>query len=115
MQQLATARVILLSVAGSYLLSALILAWVRSRGETVATFAIVGWAVTGALGLVLALLLAPQRLAVWVGLLVVLGPWMVYATIGDAGEKRIVMTIVDLAGVGAIGLALWQAWPMMRS
>ena len=114
MQQLATARVIFICIAASYLLSAAILGWVRSRGEAVAAFAIAGWAITGVVGIALSLLLASQRPIVWIGLLVALVPWMVYALIGDAGEKRIFMTIADAAGLGAIVWALWLSWPQMR-
>ena len=106
MRELTMARWIFAGVAATYVLSALMLAWFRSRGEAVAAWVIAGWLLTGIAGMVMAWQLTEKRPALWWGLLLALGPWMVYATIGDAAEKHWVMTALDVAGLIAIGWAL---------
>lgn len=104
---LQSARVILISVAASYVLSAVILLVVRLRGTTVPAWVIGGWLVTGVAGVALGYLLAPGRAGVWVAAGVVLLPWMIYSTYGDAMQRSYVMTTVDILGVLAIVYALY--------
>src|SRR4051812_27988412 len=73
-RSIAVARMIMLIVSASYLLSAIILAVIRSRGEVVPGWVIAGWAITGALGVGLSLALAPGRPIVWLALLIVTAP-----------------------------------------
>ena len=113
MRGLIVARWIFAGIAASYVLSALMLAWVRSRGETVPAWVIGGWLITGLAGLALACGLAEKRPAIWWGLLIILGPWMLYALIGDTTEKHWFMSGLDLAGLIAIARALQLAWPLM--
>ena len=113
MRELIVARWIFAGIAASYILSALLLAWVRSHGETVPAWVIGGWLVTGLAGLALAYALAEKRPAIWWGLLIALVPWMLYALIGDTTEKHWFMAALDLAGLIAIARALQLTWPMM--
>ena len=102
----APAKVMIFVLAASYVLSAAILAFARYKGETVPTYVIALWAVTGVAAFALAPLLAPGRALVWVGLLVALAPWMAWSLYGDGREGRWVMVAVDALGLAAIAFAL---------
>lgn len=105
-QTFAAARLILLIIAGSYVLSALILMVVKSRGETVPIWVIATWLLTGLIGAALATALAPARPAVWIGLLLALGPWMLYSFYGDLRLGHWIIAFTDVAALVAIGYAL---------
>ncbi len=113
MRELAIARWIFAGVAATYVLSAAMLLWVRSRGEVVPGWVIGAWLATGVAGIVLAFFLARERPVVWWALLVVLVPWMIYALVGDALEKHWFMAGLDAAALIAIARALQMAWPFM--
>ena len=113
MRELVAAKSILFFVAASYVLSALILGVVRLCGETVPGWVIGGWMTTGIAGMILAKMLTEHRPAIWWGLLIALGPWMVYAMIGDFRERHWIMGGVDIAGLLAIGWSLAKVWAMM--
>ncbi len=113
MRELNIARWIFLSIAASYVISAMMLAWVRYRGETVPSWVIGGWLITGLASIAFALNLGEKRAMMWWGLLLALGPWMIYALIGDTTEKHWFMAGLDLAGLIAIARALQISWPMM--
>jgi hypothetical protein len=107
---LQSARVILISVAASYVLSAVILLVVRLRGATISAWVVGGWLVTGLAGIALGYLLGPGRGGVWVAAGVVLLPWMIYSTYGDAMQRSYVMTTVDVLGMLAIVYALYLSY-----
>jgi hypothetical protein len=102
-------RLLLAVVAGTYLLSAGLLAAARSRGAKVEAWVIGGWLLTGLAGLALAAALRPGRPAVWAGLLAALVPWMLYSLAYDARERIWVMVAADVAGLAAIAAGLWMA------
>jgi hypothetical protein len=99
-------RILLLVVAASYLLSAGLLAAARLRGVRMEHWVIAGWLLTGLAGATLAAALQPGRPVVWVGLLVALGPWMLYSLAYDVREGVWVMVAADVAGLAAIALGL---------
>ena len=103
---IALARVILFWVSVSYVFSAAMLGLARFRGQPVPTWAIAGWLTTGIAGVALSLVLAPQRSAVWVGLLIFLGPWMVYSLVEDTRRGYWPVALADIAGLGAIAYSL---------
>ena len=105
-----TAKLILYIVAGSYLVSAAMLGVMRARGTTVPAWVIAGWLLTGLIGLALTAALGPGRGGVWWGLLVALGPWMVYALVGDLRLGHYVIAAIDVAGLSAIAYALAITW-----
>ena len=104
---LATSKLILAILCGSYLLSAVLLGVARSRGETVPVAVIAGWAVLGLIGFALLPALQPGRLGVIVALCVVLGPWMAYSLVRDLIGGHWIIAITDIAGLAAIGYSLW--------
>lgn len=113
MRELIIARWIFAGVAATYVLSAAMLLWVRSRGEVVPGWVIGGWLSTGVAGIVLAFFLTEQRPVIWWALLVVLVPWMIYAFIGDTMEKHWFMAGLDVAALFAIARALQTTRPFM--
>ncbi len=108
MPQLPAARVILAILCGSYLLSAGLLTWARLAGNVVPAWKIAGWIITGVIGGVLLIWLSPDRPIVSVAMVLALGPWMVFALIEDARSRHYVIAVVDLAGLFAIGYAIWM-------
>jgi hypothetical protein len=107
MSQLPTSRLILAILCGSYLLSAALLTWARMSGQVVPAWKIAGWALTGTVGAVLLYWLAPHRPAISIAMLIVLAPWMAFALYEDTQSKHFVIAVIDLAGLFAIGFALW--------
>jgi hypothetical protein len=107
MRELAVSRLILAILCASYLLSAGLLAWARVAGQTVPGWKIAGWIVTGAIGLVLLPWLSTNRPMISLAMLVVLAPWMALALADDTRSGHFIIAIVDLAGLIAIGYALW--------
>lgn len=101
-------RTLLLIVAISYLVSAVMLVVARWRGVDIGWLYIAGWVVTGVAGAALATQLAPARPAVWVALALVLLPWMLFSLVVDVRLRFWLMVAIDVAGVLAIvyGLAL---------
>ena len=102
----APAKLTLYILAASYLVSAALLGVAKSRGEPVPAWVIGTWLVTGLVAVALTPLLAPGRPAVWVGLLVALGPWMAWSLVGDLRGGHWVIAVVDVLGLGAIGWCL---------
>ena len=100
-----SARTIYLIVAISYLLSAAILGLMRWRGTEVPAWVIIGWLVTGVVGIALSTALAPGRGLVWAAILVVLVPWMIYALIGDFRLGHYFMVTIDALALLAIAIA----------
>jgi len=100
------ARIILICVAASYLLSAALLAVAKWRGQSVAAWMVIGWLVTGIAGVALSATFAKGRGAVWIGVLVAMGPWMVWSLIEDLRRGYWAIAVADLAAIGAIGYAL---------
>ena len=107
MNQLPAARVILAILCASYLVSAALLTWMRLAGQIVPAWKIAGWAVTGIAGAVLLLWLSPDRPLLSILMLVVLGPWMIFALTEDARSRHYFIAAIDLAGLFAIVYALW--------
>ncbi|HLL88001.1 MAG TPA: hypothetical protein VK324_01740 [Tepidisphaeraceae bacterium] len=103
---LPVAKLIFTVVAVTYLMSAALLMTVRLRGHPVTLWVIVGWLATGAAGLVLAQFLRPGITPVWLGLLVVLGPWMLFSLVTDLREGYWLIAILDVLGLAAIGYGL---------
>ena len=106
---LATARLILAIVCGSYLLSAAILGVARLRGQPVPAWVILAWLVTGLLGFALLPALRPGRPLVLASIGVVLLPWMAYSLVGDLRGKHWLVAVTDVAGLAAIAYSLWLA------
>lgn len=92
-------------VAGSYVLSAAILGFVRWRGTTVPSWMIGGWLVTGLLGIALSAMLAPGRSAVWILVLLALFPWMIYSLVSDVRGGNWIVACTDAAALLAIAYA----------
>lgn len=109
-QSIASARMILMIVAGSYVLSAAILGFVRWRGTTVPSWMIGGWLVTGLLGIALSAMLAPGRGAVWVLLMLVLFPWMIYSLVSDLRSGNWIIACTDVAALLAIAYAAFISY-----
>jgi hypothetical protein len=110
MKELATARLLFYIMAGSFLLSAAILGYVRFTGKTVPTAVLAAWGGLGLVGLaVTPLLSADRRWIAWV-LLAVLGPWMLVSLVGDAQRKIYFMAAVDVGGLFAIAYGVWLAY-----
>jgi hypothetical protein len=107
MRELATSRLILIIVCASYFLSAALLTWARLAGQTVPSWKIAGWLLTGIASAILLPWLATNRPMVSLGVLIVLGPWMALALSDDLRGKHLFIAAVDLAGLFAIGYALW--------
>jgi hypothetical protein len=103
---IAIARTILFWVAASYVLSAALLGVARMRHQPVPAWVILGWLATGAAGMALSLMLSPGRSAVWLGLLVLLGPWMLFSLVEDLRRGFWPIALTDLAGIAAIGYSL---------
>ncbi len=108
MPQLPAARIILAILCASYLLSAGLLTWARFAGQTVPAWKIAGWLVTGIIGGILLIWLSPDRPLVSIAMLLVLMPWMIFALTEDTRSHHYIIAVVDLAGVFAIGYALWM-------
>jgi hypothetical protein len=108
MPQLPAARIILAILCASYLLSAVLLTWAKLAGQVVPAWKIAGWITTGAVGGVLLIWLSPNRPIILVAMLIALGPWMLFALTEDARSRHYVIAIIDLAGLFAIGFALWM-------
>jgi hypothetical protein len=109
-KHLATARLLFYIMAGSFVLSAAILGYVRATGKAVPAYVLAAWGGLGLLGLaVTPLLSADRRWVAWV-LLAVLGPWMVVSPTSDTQRKIYVMSAVDAAGLAAIGYGVWLAY-----
>jgi len=96
-------------MAGSYVVSGVLLAWARSRGQPVQGWAIAGWLAFGLIGFILTPLLGPGRWLVLAGLVAALAPWMMLSLGLDFAHRVWVMVALDLAGLFAIGFAAWQA------
>jgi hypothetical protein len=111
MRELAVSRLILIIMCGSYLLSAGLLTWARLAGQTVPGWKIGGWVVTGIIGLGLIPYLATNRPIISLAMLVVLAPWMALALVDDTRSAHYIIAVVDLAGLIAIGYALWLIKP----
>jgi hypothetical protein len=111
---LAAGRTLLVVVAATYLLSAALLGWAKSRGSPVETWIVTGWLVTGSWGIVLGLLLRPGAAAAWVGVGLVLVPWMLLSLVYDVRARVWVMAGLDIAGVVAIAAGLWMARAALR-
>src|SRR4051812_37794316 len=109
-RSIAIARMIFLIVSASYLLSAGLLALARSRGESVAGWVITAWLIAGAVGFAVSFALAPDRRAIIVALVIVLGPWMIYSLIGDVRGGHWIIAIADVAALGAIAYAAAIGW-----
>ncbi|HEX8910896.1 MAG TPA: hypothetical protein VF796_00955 [Humisphaera sp.] len=107
-------RVLLFVVAGTYVLSAALLGFARWRGAAVAWWVLVGWVATGVAGMALAASLRPGRPAVWAGLLLALGPWMLFSLAYDVRERVWVMAALDVAGLLAIAWGLGMARAALR-
>lgn len=112
MRELAVSRLILLILCGSYLISAGLLTWARMAGHTVPAWKIGGWVLTGVIGLALLPLLSSDRPLISLALLIVLAPWMAIALADDTRSGHWIIAVVDLAGLIAIGYALWLVSPM---
>jgi hypothetical protein len=108
MPQLPAARIILAILCASYLLSAGLLTWARFAGQVVPAWKIAGWIVTGLLGAILLIWLSPDRPIISFAMLLALGPWMLFALLEDARSRHYVIATVDLAGLFAIGYAIWM-------
>jgi hypothetical protein len=108
MPNLPAARLILAIMCGSYLLSAGLLTWARVAGQTVPGWKIAGWIITGIVGAILLIWLSPNRPIVSLAMLIVLGPWMIFALYEDSVGRHYFIAVVDLSGVLAIGYALWM-------
>jgi hypothetical protein len=108
MPQLPAARIILAIICGSYLLSAGLLTWAKFAGQTVPAWKIAGWLLAGIIGAILLIWLSPNRPVISIAMLLVLGPWMVFALTEDTRSRHYVIAVVDLAGLFAIGYALWM-------
>ena len=107
MSQLPTSRLILIIMCASYLLSAALLTWARISGQVVPAWKIGGWVVTGLVGAILLYWLSPQRPMISIAVFIVLAPWMAFAFYEDARSHHLIIAAVDLAGLFAIGYALW--------
>ncbi len=107
MRELATARLILIILCASYLLSAALLTWARVAGQTVPGWKIAGWLVTGIATALLLPWLAGNRPVISIAVLILLGPWMALALTDDLRGRHFIIAAVDLAGLFAIGYALW--------
>jgi hypothetical protein len=108
MPQLPAARIILGILCASYLLSAGLLTWARVAGQTVPAWKIAAWAGTGILGAILLIWLSPDRPIISIAMLLVLGPWMMFALYEDTVAKHYIIAVIDLAGLFAIGYAIWM-------
>lgn len=113
-RSIAIARMIMLIVAASYLLSAALLAVARARGQAVTGWVIVGWLLTGAAGVALALCLAPGRAGALIVLALVLGIWMGYALIGDLRARHWIIAAIDVSALVAIVYSVHIALPDIR-
>jgi hypothetical protein len=111
---LVAGRTLIVVVAATYLLSAALLGWAKSRGSPVETWVVVGWLVTGSLGIVLGRSLRPGAAAAWAGVGLVLVPWMLLSFVLDVRARVWVMAGLDVAGVAAIGAGLWMARAALR-
>jgi hypothetical protein len=107
MRELATSRLILIIVCASYVLSAALLTWARIAGQTVPSWKIAGWLVTGIAGAILLPWLAGNRPLISLAVMIVLGPWMALALSDDLRGRHFIIAAIDLAGLFAIGYALW--------
>ncbi len=105
----AAGRLILLIVAASYPLSAVLLVVLRLRGETVPWIWPAAWLVTGVAGLAIAWMMQPTATWTWWASLAVLMPIMVVSTVVDIRHGYWVIVALDVAGLAAIGYALWLA------
>jgi len=110
MKEIATARVLFYVMAGSFLVSAAILGYVRFTGKAVPAYVLAAWGAGGVLGLALTpLLTLDRRWMAWV-LVLVLGPWMAVSLVGDAQRKIYPMAAIDVAGLFAIGYGVWLSY-----
>ncbi len=110
MKEIATARVLFYILAGSFLLSAALLAYVRYTGKTVPAYVLLAWGGLGVIGFALTpLLTIDHRWVAWV-LVVVLGPWMAVSLAGDWQRKIYPMAAVDVGGLFAIAYGVWLAY-----
>ena len=110
MKDLATARLLFYIMAASFLVSAVILGYVRYTGKAVPATVLVAWGGLGLLGIALTPLLGvDRRWMAWV-LLVVLGPWMVVSLVGDVQRKVYPIAAVDVAGLAAIGYGVYLSY-----
>ena len=107
MTQLPTARLILIIMCASYLLSAALLTWARISGQTVPAWKIAGWVVTGIGGAILLYWLSPDRPLISIAAFIVLAPWMALALYDDTRTRHFIIAVIDLAGLFAICYALW--------
>ncbi|MEL7240304.1 MAG: hypothetical protein AAGK78_15710 [Planctomycetota bacterium] len=106
---MAAAKLLLLIVAGSYVLSGVLLGWMKHRGESVPMWFIAGWLACGVLGAASSWMLADGRAWAWWTTAVLLGPYMVLSLVWDIRHGAWVMVAVDVAGLFAIAWGLWQA------
>lgn len=96
-----SARRSLLVLSATYLVSAFVLWRLHSKRRDVWL-----WVVSGSAGIALTLLLDRDRPFVWIGLAIALGPQMVSATIGDLRRGNRALTLIDIAGLITLALAL---------
>lgn len=104
---LAAARLVLFIVAASYPVAAAMLYWAKSRGENVPWTWPTAWLVTGVAGLLFAALLSAGRPWAWWGALVALAPIMLVSLVVDVRGGHWIIAAIDVAGLIAIGYALW--------
>jgi hypothetical protein len=102
----APSRSVLFIISVTYLISAIVLLVFKLRGQTVATWVIVGWVVTGLAGVVLSPMLVEGRAWVWFALAVALVPWMGYSLVADLRHRFWWIAATDVAGLIGIGWAL---------
>lgn len=82
----------------------------RRRGHSVEWPVILGWLGTGLAAGGLTITLGSGRVASWLGLLVLLTPWMLHALVGDWQRGNRLIAAIDAAGLSAIAWSLWSTF-----
>ena len=104
-----TARLILYVMAASYAASAGLLLYLRSRGETVPWYWPAAWVVAALATAGSAAALADGRAWAWWACLLAAGPILLVSAVVDARQGNGWVVGLDVAGLAAVGVALWQA------